>query len=66
MRKKVLAHIAIVLSGMLFVLFAIDRVNDAMQFFDSGITKWLIAMLCVVSIVNAAPYLKPKKKKRMR
>lgn len=62
MRKKVLAHIAIVLSGMLFVLFCIDRVNEAMQFFDSGITKWLLAILCVVSVYNAVQLLKPKTK----
>lgn len=40
--KYALAHAAIVLSGMLMVLLAIDRVNEAMMFIDNDITKTLL------------------------
>lgn len=61
--KYALAHAAIVLSGMLMVLLAIDRVNEAMMFIDNDITKALLWVLCIVSILNAARLLaRPKKK----
>ncbi len=61
--KYALAHAAIVLSGMLMVLLAIDRVNAAMMFIDNDITKALLWVLCVVSILNATRLLaRPKKK----
>ena len=40
--KYVFDHAAIVLSGMLMVLLAIDRVNEAMMFIDNDITKTLL------------------------
>lgn len=61
--KTILAHAAIVLSGMLLVLLAIDRVNEAMMFIDNSITKGLLWALCIISILNAARLLtRPKKK----
>lgn len=61
--KYVFAHAAIVLSGMLMVFLAIDRVNEAMMFIDNDITKTLLWVLCIVSILNAARLLaRPKKK----
>lgn len=61
--KYALAHAAIVLSGMLMVFLAIDRVNEAMMFIDNDITKTLLWVLCIVSILNAARLLaRPKKK----
>ncbi len=60
--KYALAHAAIVLSGMLMVLLAIDRVNEAMMFIDNDITKPLLWVLCILSILNAARLLaRPKK-----
>ena len=48
---------------MLMVLLAIDRVNEAMMFIDNDITKTLLWVLCILSILNAARLLaRPKKK----
>ncbi len=55
--KNVLPHLSIVLSGMLIVLLAIDRVNSAMVFIDHRLTKGLMWILCTVSIVNGAQLL---------
>ena len=40
--KTLLAHLDVVLSGMILVLLCIDRVNTAMQFIDNEITKGLL------------------------
>lgn len=55
--KNVLPHLSIVLSGMLIVLLAIDRVNSAMVFIDHRLTKGLMWILCAASIVNSAQLL---------
>ena len=54
MLRKLLAHAAIVLSGMYIVFFFIDRVNSAMSFINNGITKRLLLALGLISIANAA------------
>ena len=53
MLRKLLPHAAIILSGMYFVFFFIDRVNTAMAFINNNITKRLLFALCVISIVEA-------------
>ena len=63
--KNVLPHLSIVLSGMLIVLLAIDRVNSAMVFIDHRITKGLMWILCIASIINGAQLLaRPSKANR--
>ena len=53
MLRKLLPHLAIVMSCMYAVFFGIDRVNSAMAFIENDITKWLLLMLCLISIANA-------------
>lgn len=53
MQNKILPHSAIILSAMYFVFFFIDRVNQPMAFINNGITKGLLFLLCVISILNA-------------
>lgn len=53
MLRKFLPHIAIILSGMYFVFYGIDRVNSAMAFIDNELTKGLLVVLGVISILNA-------------
>ena len=63
--KNVLPHLSIVLSGMLIVLLAIDRVNSAMVFIDHRLTKGLMWILCISAIVNGAQLLaRPAKSSR--
>ena len=60
--KTLLPHLSIVLSGMLIVLLAIDRVNSAMIFIDNDLTKGIMWILCAASIVNGAQLLtRPRK-----
>ena len=55
--RVLLPHISIVLSGMLAVLLAIDRVNSSMMFIDHRITKGLMLVLCIVGILNSMQLL---------
>lgn len=53
MFRKVLPHVAIIISCMYFVFFFIDRVNPMMNFIDNDMTKFLLVALGVTSICNA-------------
>lgn len=66
MLRKILPHAAIIISGMYFVFFFIDRVNSAMAFIDNDITKILLFILCVVSVVNAILLLKAERRRIIR
>lgn len=51
--NRLLAHASMLLSVLVLVCFVIDRVNDAMDFMTSDLSKWLFAITAVVSILNA-------------
>lgn len=63
MLRKLLPHAAIILSGMYFVFFFIDRVNTAMAFINNNITKRLLFALCVISIVEAIWLIRDDRRK---
>ena len=63
MLRKLLPHAAIVISGMYFVFFFIDRVNSAMAFINNRITKGLLFALCVISIVNACFLIRDERRR---
>lgn len=64
--RKIFAHAAIILSGMILVFLFIDRVNTAMAFINNDITKWLIGILCVISVLNSIMLLCSKKRKAVK
>lgn len=55
--KTVLPNLCIVLSVMMLVFSVIDYVNPAMQFMDNEITKTLIFISGVLSVVVSIMYL---------
>lgn len=61
--KKLLAHCAIIISGMYIVFFFIDRVNPAMGFIDNDITKPLLLALALIAIINAIQVIAAERKK---
>lgn len=63
MLRKLLPHAAIILSGMYLVFFLIDRVNSAMCFINNDITKWLILILCAISVLNAISLIRGERRK---
>ena len=66
MLRKLLPHAAIILSGMYFVFFFIDRVNPAMAFIDHPLTKGLLFALGIVSVVNAVLVIRDDRARRRR
>ena len=66
MLRKLLPHLAIILSCMYVVFFGIDRVNSAMAFIENDITKWLLLVLCLISITNAVLVIIDDRKRERR
>lgn len=50
---KLMPHISIIISVMMIVFFFIDRVNSAMAFINNDITKMLLLILSIISIINS-------------
>lgn len=48
-----LPHINITLAMVLLVLFVTDRMNRAMAFINNDITKWMLCVFCVTSLIQA-------------
>ncbi len=57
--ERLLPHGAILICNMYIVFFLIDRVNQAMNFIDNGLTKGLLLILCAIALFNAWRLLKP-------
>ncbi len=50
---RFIPHLTIVFSLMTLVFFCIDRVNIAMAFMTSELSKWVFAILAVLSCISA-------------
>ncbi len=48
-----LSHASIIGSVMLIIFFFIDRVNPAMDFLGSNLSKWCLFLYCIVSLFTA-------------
>ncbi|MBR4288630.1 MAG: hypothetical protein IKT50_04260 [Clostridia bacterium] len=50
---KLLPHLTLVLSVMILTFFVIDQFNDAMAFLNNAITKWLICIFSVLTLIQS-------------
>lgn len=60
-----LAHCSAILAGMFIIFFSIDRVNPAMDFLTSPISKWTLLCFAVFALCNgvlSAAYIFRKRK----
>lgn len=69
--RTVLSHITMMLAVLVLVLFVIDRVNNAMEFMTSQLSRWLIAALALCALITAvlniiALWDNPDKRRRQR
>jgi len=53
----VLPHLTLALAFVLLVCFVIDRFNQAMAFINHDLTKWTLALLCVLVITESIVYI---------
>ena len=51
--RIILAHITIAFAVLVITCFVIDRVNNAMEFMTSDISKWMIAVLALLALVSS-------------
>lgn len=51
--QKILCHISIILSGTFIVFLILDILNPLMNFANNSFSTILLAIFCVVSIVNS-------------
>lgn len=45
--RNLLTHTTVILSIMFLVFLVLDQFNPMMNFIDNGISRWLLALLCV-------------------
>ena len=68
--RVVTAHLTAMFSVMIIIWFIIDRVNTAMEFMTSEISKWCIAILALLALVSSilticALWINPDKRRRV-
>lgn len=51
---RIFAHAAVVLALVLLTLLVFDYFNPSMDFINNAITKVMVSVFCVVSLINAA------------
>lgn len=45
--RKLLSHTTVILGIMFLVFLILDQFNPLMNFVDNGISRWLLALLCL-------------------
>ncbi len=67
--RVITAHLTAMFAVLLIVCFIFDRVNTAMEFMSSELSKWCIAILAVLALISSilticALWINPDKKRR--
>lgn len=60
--ENLLPHAVIVSAALLFTCFVVDRFNRAMGFINNNITKWILAVFCLMAIALAVLYIVRQRK----
>ncbi len=47
------SHLTVILAFMFIVFLVLDQFNPMMNFIDNGISRWLLAALCVSGITQS-------------
>ena len=62
--ETILPHACIILSAMILVFYFIDKVNPAMAFINNNITKALIAIWAVCSILSSLFLIRRQRRRK--
>lgn len=60
--RDLLPHLTIALAIVLLSFFILDRFNRAMAFINNNITKWMLAVFCVLVIAQGVLYIIGRRK----
>ena len=55
------SHLTVILSLMFAVFLVLDQFNPMMNFIDNGISRWLLAGLCLSGIIQSVLHWKGEK-----
>lgn len=61
---RLLPHITLVLSLMMLTFFVIDQLNEAMAFLNNAITKWLLGIFSVLTLILSVYSVVSSEKRR--
>lgn len=64
--RKLLPHVNIILGLMFITFFIVDKFNGAMNFIGNDISKGLLLLLALVSIVNAGFVIQENRRRARR
>ena len=56
--RAILRHTTVILALMFLVFLVLDQFNPMMNFIDNGISRWLLAGLCVSGITQSVLHWK--------
>ena len=59
-----LPHLNIALSVVMISLFILDRFNRAMVFLTNDLTKWMLAVFCVLVLIQSVAYIVTARKNK--
>ncbi len=59
--RAILRHITVILALMFLVFLVLDQFNPMMNFIDNGISRWLLAGLCLSGITQSVLHWKGEK-----
>ena len=48
--KAILSHLTVILALMFLAFLILDQFNPMMNFVDNGISRWLLAALCLCGV----------------
>ena len=51
--RAILRHTTVILGLMFLVFLVLDQFNPLMNFIDNGISRWLLAALCVCGVLQS-------------
>lgn len=58
-----LPHLNIALAVVMITLFILDRFNRAMVFLNHDLTKWMLAVFCLLVLIQSVAYIVMMRKK---
>ena len=50
--RTLAGHLAVILGIMFLVFLVLDQFNPMMNFIDNGLSRWLLAALCLCGIIR--------------
>ena len=62
--EALLPHLILILSLVFLTFFVIDQVNEAMAFLANAITKWMLCVFCILTLILSLISILRKKNDR--